>query len=76
MLGSVRCHQVESDSKGRMTGEALKSMVHKDRASGLIPFYVSFISLFFNLTTSLPCISGPVFTNILILRIVLFLEFS
>jgi len=37
---AVRCHQVASDDKGSMRGDALSQAIQSDIEQGLIPFFV------------------------------------
>jgi len=39
-MGAVRCHQVASDDKESMRGDALSEAIESDVEQGLIPFFV------------------------------------
>lgn len=41
MLGGVKMRLVKTDDDLRMRGEALKAEIQKDKAAGLIPFFVN-----------------------------------
>ena len=41
LLGAVRIRAVKSDGDFSLRGDALQAAIDKDRADGLIPFYVS-----------------------------------
>lgn len=44
LLGGVKFHLLEVDSKYKLRGESLAEAIRKDKEQGFIPFYVSFLS--------------------------------
>ena len=40
LIGGVKCHQLPTDDKFRVTGDTLKKAIREDLEKGLIPFYV------------------------------------
>lgn len=52
LIGLVQMRYIESDSELSMRGDALLEALTRDRAEGLLPFFVSFaniVSLKYNL---------------------------
>lgn len=43
LIGLVRMRYIESDNELSMRGDALFEALTRDRADGLLPFFVSFI---------------------------------
>lgn len=50
LLGGVRLRQLPADDNNKLRGETLRAAIQEDRDNGLIPFYVSYLSiLIFNI---------------------------
>jgi len=45
LIGLVRMRYIESDSELSMRGDALLEALIRDRAEGLLPFFVSFVDI-------------------------------
>lgn len=46
LIGLVKMRYIESDADFSMRGEALQEALLRDRADGLLPFFVSILSTF------------------------------
>jgi glutamate/tyrosine decarboxylase-like PLP-dependent enzyme len=51
LLGGVKLRLLPADENLRLRGETLELAIQKDRSNGLIPFYVSMLTLHINCTS-------------------------